>query len=61
MTEREKIIAMAKGRLMKAGFVSSEIAAHRYMQKTSMDRRVNLEIVAREILNGGGRYAPRLY
>ena len=53
MTEREKTIAMAKGRLMKAGFVSSEIAAHRYLQKAAMNRRVNMKTVAREILNGG--------
>jgi response regulator NasT len=56
--EVRKLLDRAKGRLQAdAGLTEPE--AFRWIQKTSMDRRVPMRLVAEEVLAGHGPGAPR--
>jgi response regulator NasT len=48
--EVRKLLDRAKGRLQVAGLTEPE--AFRWIQKTSMDRRVAMRVVAEEVLAG---------
>ena len=58
--EDSKLISRAKAVLMKK-YRLDEQRAHRYLQKTAMDTRITLALLARQILEGTALYSGKIY